>query len=75
MAETIRTIEAADVDTIKRIAIDTNMFAPDDVGFFDQLIPGFLDGTQSDHQWLAVEADDGVVAADRQLREVRRDFQ
>jgi ribosomal protein S18 acetylase RimI-like enzyme len=62
MVETIRTATAADVDTIKQIAIDTNMFGPDDVGFFDEMITGFLDGTMDDNHWLVVEHDEAVVA-------------
>jgi hypothetical protein len=57
MVETIRTATAADIDTIKRIAIDTDMFGPDDVGFFDEMITGFLDGTMDDNHWLTVEHD------------------
>jgi|GEM_PF-3884579 len=38
------------------------MFGPDDVGFFDEMITGFLDGTMDDNQWLVVEHDSTVVA-------------
>ena len=63
MVETIRTATTADIDTIKQIAIDTNMFGPDDVGFFDEMITGFLDGTLDHNHWLVVERESGVVAA------------
>ncbi len=63
MVETIRTATAADIDTIKMIAVDTRMFGPDDVGFFDEMITGFLDGTMDDNHWLVVEHDTAVVAA------------
>ena len=63
MVETIRTATAADIDTIKQIAVDTNMFGPDDVGFFDEMITGFIDGTMANNYWLVVEHESGVVAA------------
>jgi hypothetical protein len=63
MSDTIRTAAAADIDTIKQIAVDTNMFGPDDEGFFDEMITGFLDGSMDSNHWLVVEHDDTVVAA------------
>lgn len=63
MIEPIRTATAADIDTIKQIAVDTNMFGPDDVGFFDEMITGFLDGTMDNHHWLVVEHESSVIAA------------
>ena len=63
MVETIRTATAADIDTIKQIAIDTNMFGPGEVGFFDKMITGSIDGTMDNNHWLVVEHDDTVVAA------------
>jgi ribosomal protein S18 acetylase RimI-like enzyme len=62
MVETIRAATPADIDTIKQIAIDTNMFGPEDVGFFDEMITGFVDGTMKDDYWLVVDDDDTVVA-------------
>jgi ribosomal protein S18 acetylase RimI-like enzyme len=63
MVETIRTATAADIDTIKQIAVDTDMFRPDEVGFFDEVITGAFDGTMGDHHWLVVEHEPTVVAA------------
>lgn len=63
MVATIRTAAAADIAAIQRIAIETKMFGPDEVGFFDEMITGFLDGTLNDDHWLVVEIDDAVVAA------------
>jgi ribosomal protein S18 acetylase RimI-like enzyme len=62
MTAGIRPATAADAEAIKRIAVDTEMFAPDDVGFFDEMIAGFLDGTMVDHTWLVVEDGESVVA-------------
>lgn len=63
MALLIRTVGAADIDTIKQIAIDTNMFEPDGVTFFDKMITGALDGTMHDNHWLVAQHDSQVVAA------------
>jgi ribosomal protein S18 acetylase RimI-like enzyme len=59
----IRTATVADIEAIKQIAIDTSMFGPDGVGFFDEMISGFLDGTLPDNHWLVNEQDSSVVAA------------
>ena len=63
MADAIRPARAGDIDSIKQIAVDTHMFGPDDVGFFDEMINGFLDGTLNDNHWLVVEHRSRVVAA------------
>ena len=63
MVVTIRSATAADIDTIKQIAVDTNMFEPGDVGFFDDMISGFLDGTMDDNHWLVIEHESVVVGA------------
>ncbi len=63
MGETIRRATEADIDKIKQIAVDTKMFEPDDVGFFDEMVTGFLDGTMHDNHWLVAEHDSTVVGA------------
>jgi len=63
MVDTIRNAAAGDIDPIKRIAVDTDMFGPDDVGFFDEMIAGFLDGSMDDNHWLVVDDGSAVVAA------------
>lgn len=62
MVDTIRTATTADIDTIKEIAVATDMFGPDDVGFFDDMINGYLDGTVEDSNWIVVEHGSTVVA-------------
>ncbi len=62
MVGTVRNARAADIDAIKQIAVATEMFATDEVGFFDEMIAGFLDGTMPEHHWLVVEQDAAVVA-------------
>jgi len=62
MADTIRPATAADIDTIKQIAIDTNMFETDEVGFFDEMITGFIEGAMPENHWLVAEHNSEVVA-------------
>ncbi len=58
----IRSATHADVEVIKTIAVDAEMFDVEEVGFFDEMLGGFFDATLEEHQWLVVE-DDGVVVA------------
>lgn len=39
------------------------MFDLDEVGFFDEMLSGFFDGTMEDNHWLVTEHDDAVIAA------------
>lgn len=61
MPHTIRTATAGDIDSIKEIAVDANMFEPNAVGFFDDMITGFLNGTMEDNHWLVAERDGRVI--------------
>lgn len=59
-----RTPSTSDVERIKQIAVEANMFSVDEVGLFDEMLAGFFDGSLADHRWLVVEnASQGVVAA------------
>lgn len=60
---TIRPATPTDVAAIKRIAVDADMFAADEIGFFDELLAGYLDGSLADDHWLVVHDDDAVIAA------------
>jgi ribosomal protein S18 acetylase RimI-like enzyme len=53
----------SDVERIKQIAVDANMFSVEEVGFFDELLSGYLDGSLVDHFWLVVDDPQGQVAA------------
>lgn len=62
----IRPATPDDVTTIKRIAVDAGLFAPDDVGFFDEMLAGSFDGSMPDHHWVVAEVDadvDEIVVA------------
>ena len=62
MPDTIRTATVGDIDAIKQVAVDASMFEPNAVGFFDDMITGFLDGTMEDNHWLVTEHDGRVIA-------------
>lgn len=59
----------ADAEQIKQLALDNNMFEPDDMGDFDEMLAGFFDGSLQNHHWIVVEAaaeappDAGTIAA------------
>ena len=57
----MRPAEPIDVDTIKSIAGETEMFGVDDTGFVDGTVAGILDGTLHGHHFVVHEAEDGVV--------------
>jgi hypothetical protein len=59
----IRPPATGEVERIKQLAIDTNMFAVEEVGFFDETLAGFFDGSLEDNHWLVVEGSDGQVSA------------
>jgi hypothetical protein len=63
VTDPIRPATTADIETIQRIAVDTEMFGPEDVGFFDEMVREALDGTRPDDRWLVVEDRDDVVGA------------
>lgn len=52
-----------DVERIKEIAVATNMFGAEEVGFFDEMLSGFFDGSLVDHSWLIVDGPRGKVVA------------
>ena len=57
----IRAAVRADIEAIKTIAVETDMFSPDDAGFVDGAVTGSLDGTLEDHRWLVSETAGGTV--------------
>ncbi len=57
----IRLATAADIQTIKAIAVETDMFGPDEAGFVDETVTGTLDGSLGDHHWLVSDTADGTA--------------
>jgi ribosomal protein S18 acetylase RimI-like enzyme len=61
----VRAATAADTDHIKQLALDNHMFEPDELGDFDEMLTGFLDGSLDGHHWIVASdaGSDTVVAA------------
>lgn len=57
----IRPATSTDVDAIKTIAVETEMFDVDNAGFVDDVVTGILDGSLPSHHFIVQEADDGGV--------------
>ncbi len=54
----------ADTNTIKQLALDNNMFEPDEMGDFDEMLAGFFSQILDDHYWVVAEAEgSGDIAA------------
>lgn len=60
---TCRVAEPADTDAIRSLGLDNNMFEPEDMGDFDDMLAGFFAGELPEHRWLVVADDQRVVAA------------
>ena len=58
---TLRSATLADIDPIKALAVDTAMFRPEETGFVDDMVSGFVAGTMAGHRWVVREGDDGAV--------------
>lgn len=62
--EDIRDATAADVEAIKALAVATEMFAADEVGFFEETLGGIFDGSLEGHRWLVLKrGEDGIAAS------------
>jgi ribosomal protein S18 acetylase RimI-like enzyme len=51
-AFTIRPATPDDSDNLKQLAVDNEMFAPDEVDVFDEMLAGSFDGSMEGHRWL-----------------------
>lgn len=59
----VRAATRADAAAIRALALDNEMFAPDEMGDFDGMLEGYFDGTLPGHQWRVATVGDAVVAA------------
>jgi ribosomal protein S18 acetylase RimI-like enzyme len=60
----IRAVVNADLWAVKAIAIETELFTADDIGGFEDMLQGFLDGSLTDHFWIVLEnGADAIVGA------------
>ena len=60
-AHTIRIAALGDAAVIKSIAVEAGMFTEFEVGFFDEMLAGFADGSMVEHKWLVLENECGDV--------------
>jgi ribosomal protein S18 acetylase RimI-like enzyme len=63
MTITIRSAERDDIGPIKQLAVDNQMFGPDEVAFFDETIGGYLDGNLPHDLWIVAERDRRPIGA------------
>lgn len=57
----VRAATAPDAEQIKALAIGNAMFAPDDMGGFDEGLNGYLNGSMEGHRWVVATAKRGRV--------------
>lgn len=59
-----RAATPADTDQIKQLALDNNMFLPDEMDDFDEMLTGFFEGTLDDHRWIVADSvsEPGTIA-------------
>ena len=57
--------QPGNADEIKNLALVNNMFEPEEVGIFDEMLSGFFDGSLEGHQWIvaAEEASPSSISA------------
>jgi ribosomal protein S18 acetylase RimI-like enzyme len=58
----VRPARADDVDLIRSLAVGNGMFEPEEMGGFDTLLHGYLDGSLDEHRWLVAADSSGGVA-------------
>jgi ribosomal protein S18 acetylase RimI-like enzyme len=58
---TIRAATSADVAAIRALALDNEMFEPDDMEGFDEQLQGYLDGSLREHHWIVATDAGGDV--------------
>ncbi len=64
---TIRAATASDLNRIKDIAVAAEMFTPQEVEFFDDMLHGALDGSLDGHHWLVAGSDSKSVVGAAQF--------
>ena len=57
----IRAATTNDASAVKTIAVESGLFAPDDMGDFDEMLSGYFDGTLADHSWVVLETAERTV--------------
>ncbi len=60
---TIRPATSDELEPIKTIAVDAEMFTIDEVPFLDEMIGGAFDGSLEGHEWIVATDKTGAVVA------------
>lgn len=58
---TVRPAFRGEEARVKQIAVDSGLFAEDDVDAFDEMLGGYFDGSLQGHQWLVAELDERIA--------------
>ena len=59
---TIRPAASRDASALRALALDNGLFAPEEMGDFDEMLGGFLDGSLDGHSWVVAVDDRDTVA-------------
>ena len=59
----VRVMGAADREGVRSLALINRMFAPEEMGGFDEMLSGYLNGSAPDHHWVVAESSGEVVGA------------
>ncbi|SER50140.1 Acetyltransferase (GNAT) domain-containing protein [Lentzea albida] len=61
----VRPLTRADRSAVRDLALINNMFAPEDMTGFDEMLSGYLDATMPEHQWAVAvsEANPAIQGA------------
>lgn len=59
----IRVATVADIPAIQALAVDTQMFPAEEVGWVEAMLPAALDGAMPDNHWLVMASEERVVGA------------
>lgn len=57
----MRDAARVDREKIRTLALDNDMFAPDEMGDFDQTLDGFLTGAADHDRWLVAQDENGDI--------------
>jgi ribosomal protein S18 acetylase RimI-like enzyme len=59
----VRALAPGDRTAVRSLALVNRMFAPEEMGGFDEMLSGHLDGSTPDHHWVVAETAGAVTGA------------
>ena len=57
----IRAATSSDAASIKLIAVQTGLFEPEEMGEFEEILSGYLNGSRADDFWIVLQGVDGEI--------------